>query len=160
MQEKAAVALECAYYFFCIQNLHTKLLYARLLLFWVSCFFRKTHSLTAPLRFFRSTLLPCLRSIEPTTQNAIQFYSQFFFLNSQVFIYKCITFALALLLNITFSLPPYQTKSSRERERTSTSSTLLLPTLHLHTSIKHPHIHKYIDSPIQTQFISYITGFL
>lgn len=157
MQEKAAVALECAYYFFCIQNLHTKLLYARLLLFWVSCFFRKTHSLTAPLRFFRSTLLPCLRSIEPTTQNAIQFYSQFFFLKLSSLLlqmhYLCFSFTAEYYI-----LPT--TIPNQKQQRTSTSSTLLLPTLHLHTSIKHPHIHKYIDSPIQTQFISYITGFL
>lgn len=89
----------------------------------------------------------------------------FFSLSNSKSSHKCIN-SQAPLLNITFSLPPYQTKSSSSLLATAhgstetSTSTLLLPTLHLHTSIKHPHIHKYIDSHIQTQFISYITGFL
>lgn len=139
MQEKAAVALECAYYFFCIQNLHTKLLYARLLLFWVSCFFRKTHSLTAPLRFFRSTLLPCLRSIEPTTQNAIQFYSQFFSLKLSSLLlqmhYLCFSFTAEYYILPTTI--PNQKQQQRENINIINFTTTYSTSTYIHKTSTH-----------------------
>lgn len=116
----------------------------------------QSHSSSQVFSFYPSSL-PTFNWANNTKCNPVLFpifFSQLSSLLLQMH-YLCFSFTAEYYI-----LPTTIPNQKQQRERTSTSSTLLLPTLHLHTSIKHPHIHKYIDSPIQTQFISYITGFL